>query len=117
MKKLIRNSTDFTVSGFGFDFIVIYDSDDLSNTIEQVVRDAFTQNDCKVIGYELRDVTDIYVESDPKKWGDFDVFQVGVDFKWTEDYSESNIISNIKNNMKDIGCSVIGNPEFYSEDI
>lgn len=113
----IRAYTETYTAGFSFDFIVVYNySEEIRKIVERITEDAFKKNGCEVTSYDLGDVTDLYVESDPKRWGEFDVFQVTVDFESNGDYPESKIIRDLEIAMKNSGYSVIGNPEFYSFD-
>jgi len=115
MKKYIKSSHNYYTSGFGFDFVPVWNySEDIEKIVKDVVEHTFNSFGYNILGYELRDVTDLYGVSPEYK--EYDVFQVGVDFGYDEYYDPSEIIEKLRREMRDAGYMVIGNPEFYGFD-
>lgn len=109
----IEASSDFesTISGFKFDFIVVYNySEDIWDIVLDILTDVFEANGCEVVGYSLDEVD----YSDVPEYREFDIVQAGVDFKWTGDYDADTIENQVCRKMEDAGYKVIGNPDFYS---
>ena len=100
------------VSSFTFDFIVMYNySDDLYRIVKSIVNSVFEKNDCRVVGYDIREVD----YSNSPEYREFDVVQAGIDFSYTNDYDGEAIEQQMRVAMKDAGYQIIGNPEFYSD--
>lgn len=99
------------LSGFKFDFIVMYNySDNAWDTIKDIVETVFNANSCEVTGFDIDSVD----YSDVPEYKEFEIAQAGVDFTWTAEYDSNAIEQQIRNAMQDAGYQVIGNPDFYS---
>lgn len=99
------------LSGFKFDFIVVYNySDSIWDIIENIVETVFNDNGCEVTGFDMDSVD----YSDIPEYKEFDVIQAGVDFTWIEEYDSYAIEQQLRTAMKNAGYQVIGNPDFYS---
>ena len=110
MKRMIRAAiNEDHLSGISFDFIVSDEGYEF-NWMEVRFDRAFRKIGLELVGFDIREVDySMYPE-----YADANIAQGGIDFKWIDDYNQSAIEETLASVLRDQGCELIGQPDFYS---